>query len=180
MAKPGPQIKSKYEARLTEVWRMWNRGHRQWQIAAAIGITDRQVRYDLKTLENRWRKETSAGIAAHKEKVLAENQELLITYWQAWQHSLEEKTTSSTEKSAGDAGNGERLKAAIKKEQREGNPAFLDGVMKCLQERCKILGLNAPIKYREVSELTDEELNLIASAGSGDNPTASGPGVTET
>ena len=160
MAKPGPQIKSQYEARLTEVWLLWNRGQRQWQIAEAIGITDRQFRYDLKTLENRWRAETSAGMAAHKEAQLARIEELFKTYWESWENSLSEKQTTSTEQSDSDAG--ARRKAAIKKENRDGNPAFLAGILACIEKRCKILGLDAP----DVHEITSQIVRLPHKAKS--------------
>lgn len=167
----GPKTKtnSQYEARLTEVWRLWNRGQRQWQIAAALGITDRQVRYDLKTLENRWRKETSAGMAAHKEAELAKIHELYLTYWMAWQKSCDEKLTTSTEQSEGDAG--AKRKAALKKEQRDGNPAFLAGIQWCIERRCKILGLDAPITL-DLTRMTTEELIRFAQAVFGSTTTA--------
>ena len=37
-------------------------------------------------------------------------------------------------------------KAVIEKETMLGNPAYLAGVMSCIERRCKILGLDAPTK----------------------------------
>ena len=161
----GTKTNSQYEARLTEVWRLWNRGQRQWQIAQALDITDRQVRYDLKTLENRWRAETSKGMAAHMEAELARLNELELTYWNSWEKSCTEKQTTSTEQSEGDGG--AKRRAALKKESRDGNPAFLAGVERCIERRCKILGIDAPIKIKDVTEMTDEELFFIAATGKG-------------
>ena len=158
---PISKTNSQYEARLTEVWRLWNRGQRQWQIAEAIGITDRQVRYDLKTLENRWRKETSQGMAAHKEAQLARIEELYKTYYESWQKSLDEKQTTSTEQSDSDAG--ARRKAAIKKESRDGNAAFLAGVQWCISEVCKIRGIYAPVTL-DLSRMTTEDLIKLAQS----------------
>ena len=174
MAKPGPQIKSQYEARLTEVWRLWNRGQRQWQIAQALDITDRQVRYDLKTLENRWRKETSQGMAAHKEAQLARIEELYKTYYESWQKSLGEKQTTSTEKSySGEDDAGARRKAAIKKESRDGNAAYLAGVQWCISEVCKIRGIYAPVTL-DLSRMTTEDLIKLATSIFGPSVVESG------
>jgi hypothetical protein len=41
----------------------------------------------------------------------------------------------------------------MEKEQRDGNPAFLAGVMSCIERRCKLLGLDAPAK----AELTGKD-----------------------
>jgi hypothetical protein len=41
----------------------------------------------------------------------------------------------------------------MEREQRDGNPAFLAGVMSCIERRCKLLGLDAPVK----SELTGKD-----------------------
>ena len=161
---PTAKTNSQYEARLTEVWRLWNRGQRQWQIAAALGITDRQVRYDLKTLENRWRAETGAGMAAHKEAQLARIEELFKTYWSSWQTSLNEKQTTSTEKSySGEDDAGARRKAAIKKESRDGNAAYLAGVQWCISEVCKIRGIYAPVTL-DLSRMTTEDLIRLAQS----------------
>ena len=159
MAKPGPQTRSDFEARLAEIWRRWNRGQSQWEISVALGICDRTVRNYLKTLENRWRKETSAGIAAHKEAELAKIQELFSTYWKSWEKSLDEKQTTSTEQS--DTDTGARRKAAIKKESRDGNPAFLAGVQWCISEVCKIRGIYAPVSL-DLSKMGTEEIIKLA------------------
>lgn len=179
--KPGPKTKSpaEKEAQLVEVWRLHNRGQTEWQIGQAMGLSTRMVRYDLKILADRWRAECAAGMAAQKEAELAKIHELYLVYWNAWQRSLEDRQTTSTKKIS--APMMERAEAAIKKEQREGNPAFLAGIQWCIETRCKILGLNAPIKFRDVTELTDEELNRIAAAAEpGNNPTSGSEGIAET
>jgi hypothetical protein len=45
--------------------------------------------------------------------------ELERTYWEAWQLSL----------------------------HRDGNPAYLEGVFRCIDRRCKLLGLDAPNRH---------------------------------
>lgn len=177
MASPKTRTRAEKEAQLVEVWRLHNRGQSAWQIGQVMGLSERMVRYDLKLLADRWRAECAAGIAAHKEAELAKVHELYLVYWDAWQKSLEDRQTTSTKKIS--APMMDRAEAAIKKEQREGNPAFLAGIQWCIETRCKILGLNAPIKFRNVTELTDEELMRIAAAGPGNNPVRSDNGDPE-
>jgi hypothetical protein len=62
-------------------------------------------------------------------------------YWDAWQASKNERQISVTEQTSGD---GEKLKAGIRKVEQTGDPRYLAGVQWC--QRCKILGLNAPQK----------------------------------
>jgi hypothetical protein len=38
------------------------------------------------------------------------------------------------------------MKAAMRKEERDGNPEFLKGVQWCINKRCEILGFDAPKK----------------------------------
>lgn len=132
--------KSEYEERRASIWRMWTRGTVQREIAKAHGISDRQVRYELKLLEDRWKAETAESIAEEKERILQENQELLRTCWEAWERSLIVKRAEMIEKVEG-GGDGPVSRKQLKKENSGGTPAFLDGVGKCLDRRCKILGI---------------------------------------
>ena len=60
---------------------------------------------------------------------------------------------------------GERVHAAIRKAEQTGDPRYLAGVQWCVEQRCKILGLNAPQKVaptdptgtREYAPLTDAD-----------------------
>jgi hypothetical protein len=38
-------------------------------------------------------------------------------------------------------GESNRTKATSRQEQRDGNPAFLDGIERCIEQRCRILGI---------------------------------------
>lgn len=67
-------------------------------------------------------------------------------YWSAWEASKKEQQTSTTEQTT-DA-DGERLKAAIRKTEKTGDPRYLAGVERCIEQRAKILGLHAPTETR--------------------------------
>lgn len=71
---------------------------------------------------------------------------------------------------------GDTVKVAKRSEQRNGNLAYLSGVQWCIDRRCKILGLDAPIKAQinaqlsvgelefDPEKMTTEELQAIANS----------------
>src|SRR5262249_24223213 len=67
-------------------------------------------------------------------------------YWAAWEASKKEREITTTEQLTG--GDGDRLKAVVRKEQQTGDPRYLAGVQSCIEQRCKLLGLNAPVETR--------------------------------
>ena len=126
-------------------------------------ITRQQIDYDLKKIEQRWSQSNLDKITKYKDTEIAKINLLCRTYWDAWERSCSDKQITNSEQSDGDAGT--KRRAALKKENRDGNPAFLSGVQWCIEEICKIKGLHAPIKIKDVTELSDEELMAIAAMG---------------
>src|SRR5262249_3687923 len=64
-----------------------------------------------------------------------------------------------------------RLKAGVRKEQRDGNPEFLRGVERCIEMRCKIMGAFAVLKVapttpdgQEEWHANDSETNAVLRA----------------
>ena len=117
------------------------KGEYQSEIAKLLGVTQQQISLDIKTIQARWRKNTTFNLDEHKSKELAKLDELERIAWDAWEKSTGERTKARQVKS-GDA----VMSASMEKEQRDGNPAFLDTVLKCIDRRVKILGLDAPVK----------------------------------
>ena len=105
-------------------------------------LTRNQIHYDLASLAAEWRAEAKSDKADAIAREFAHIKVLQGTYWSAWERSLEEKTKTRTEKTTG-TGAG---KASVEKESLFGNPSYLAGVMSCIERRCKLLGLDAPLK----------------------------------
>ncbi|MFQ6026919.1 MAG: hypothetical protein ACE5Q6_05315 [Dehalococcoidia bacterium] len=151
------------------------RGLTQAEIGKRLDLTQQMVSYDLKAIQEQWRKNTTINLDEAKLKELARIDALERTYWAAWESSLAEKETDSTERREG--ATSVSTKASIKKEQRDGNPAFLEGVMNCIKERSKLLGLYAAVKTEsdvslrvrrgatDLSQATDAELDAIIESG---------------
>ena len=66
-----------------------------------------------------------------------------------------------------------RRKASVKKEGQAGDPRFLDGVLKCVERRCSILGLDAPKQFKlDWDHLTEEQLERLAHGEAPEKVTA--------
>jgi hypothetical protein len=142
------------EQDLSRVAELYLRGRTQSEIGQELGVSRQQISYDLKVLQKRWQEAALSDFSQKKAQELAKIDALERAYWQAWQDSKRDRgtTTTATEKSGGaEANDGEqrnssRMKASMRKEERDGNPEFLKGVERCINRRCAILGLDAPQK----------------------------------
>lgn len=133
------------EADLERITAYYLKGWRQSAIAAELNLAQSQIAYDLKTIQTRWRTQTAINLDEAKQRELARIDELEREYWQAWESSKTERTKARQESGDKKDANGRPIvtKASMEKEQRDGNPAFLQGVMTCIDRRCKLLGLDA-------------------------------------
>jgi hypothetical protein len=139
---------------LRRISELYLQGLDQAAIAGQLGVSRQQISYDLKTLRQRWQESALANFNEKKAAELAKIDQLERTYWHAWEDSkkIHETTTSTTEKTTGadsEARPGPsplRMKAAMRKEERDGDPEFLKGIQWCINKRCSILGLDAPKK----------------------------------
>ena len=158
-----PAEEIKLEARRMKASQLYLRGTTKLsQIARELGVDKSQISRDFKCIKAEWQKRYAQDLNTAKAEELSRIEDLLLEYWTAWHRSQENKETRQSEQS--DTEGGSRKKASIKTEGKEGNPAFLQGVERCSEQRRKLLGLDAPITYRDVTELTDEELLRIVAA----------------
>jgi len=127
------------------------RGHSQSEIADKLGLTQQQISYDLQAIQAEWLKNTTMALDEYKARELAKIDHAERCYWEAWERSIEE-FRSRTIKAKGIKADQkiqakpEQAEQTIYTENRCGDPRFLDGVLKCIERRCKLLGLDAPAK----------------------------------
>jgi len=145
MAAP-TRTKAQREADLAEITRRYCSGHRQVDIAAALGIAQQQVSYDLKAIFADWRKTRDADLTHHLNEQLAKIDTLELEYWDAWRRSCEDRKRTVKEQRKGVESQTSR--AAITEESMLGNPSYLAGVQWCIAKRVEILGLAAPQKHQ--------------------------------
>jgi len=122
------------------------RGERQADIAAALGLNQSTVSRDLAALQAEWMARSVEKLDARKAEELARIDALEREYWQAWEASKQPSTKSTQHAVRGDKGQPVPARAVTLTQAREGNPAYLAGVLSCIDRRCKILGIDAPEK----------------------------------
>lgn len=131
---------------------------------------------DLKEVNRRWQQNTNIPLDEHKIKELARIDKLEAHYWEEYFASKEKRTiktksgnSKSTAVKKGKDGKeieisppSQVIQATSERiEEREGNPAFLQGVERCIKLRCDLLGLNAP----EKKEVTGKDGGAIILSG---------------
>ncbi len=95
-------------------------------------------------------------LAAFDERVgieIAKLDELERTYWDAWERSrgsFSRTTTRSRQAAGRGASQGE---ARVERHDRDGDPRFLEGVLKCIDRRIRLVGADAPIRVDIEQEL---------------------------
>ena len=131
------------------------RGKYQHEIAAVLELSQGMVCNDMKKIKARWQKETNLAIDEAKAKELVKLDFLEREYWLDWERYLAAWDASKTERTRKRQRKGATgaIDASIETEKRDGNPAFLDGmlrckegILRCHERRCKMLGLEAPVR----------------------------------
>jgi hypothetical protein len=147
----------KIAQRRAAVAELYLQGRYQWEIALVVQVDQATISRDLKAIRAEWKASALRDFDEAREQELARIDALEREYWQAWQASKGEKERTATERA--DTPQGARMKAAVKKEQRDGNPSFLGGVQWCINKRCEVLGLDAPKQH----ELLGKDGQLFAA-----------------
>jgi hypothetical protein len=153
------------ERDLRQTAALYLRGLTHDEIARRLNVSRQQIGYDLKILQRRWQESALADFNAKKAAELAKVDELERTYWEAWERScpMREVTTQEHTQAGGGHADEARLKAGVRKEQRDGNAEFLRGVERCVELRCKILGAFAAVKIAPTTPDGEEEWHASES-----------------
>ena len=133
--------------RRTRVAELYLKGWTQTKIAQHIGFSIATVSLDLKRIRKEWRETYKEDFAKRQARELAKIDRLEREYWEAWERSIGINETR-TVKNGKDG-----TEETVKQQDLVGDPRFLDGIAKCIDRRCKILGIDAPTKI-EVNDLT--------------------------
>ena len=144
---------------------LYIKGVYQHVIAAELGLAQSQIAYDLKKIQAEWVKNTTLDLDHFKGKEIAKVDEVERVAWADYARSKRE-FKSKIVKGKGLGRNeqgqttGDSIEQTIKTEERNGDPRFLDVVMKCIERRCKLLGLDEPEKHQHSGKVTLEDKSL--------------------
>jgi hypothetical protein len=158
---------------------LYLKGEYQSDIAAQVGISQGQVSKELAILQADWRTSALIDINEAKARELAKIDALELVYWQAWERSQLDAESEITKMQGAPPKPNEtspapaKLETQKKREGQSGNPAFLRGVEWCINKRCEIIGINAPVKQQitgkdggpiETKTVEDEKFNRAISS----------------
>ena len=115
-------------------------------MAVRVGLTRRTVQAELVAIRDDWKGRTQidfeSAIAQQLDRV-----DLVEKYaFEGWERSLTRKTVET--KQAVRTVSGQVDRATVRAETGNGDPAFLARMSWCIEQRCRILGLEKP---REVT-----------------------------
>ena len=132
------------------------KGRFQSDIAQELGVSQGTISNDLKAIREQWQKSALIDFNEAVGRELFRIDQLEMTYWQSWQHSLKEFTSQTTkakgariETRQNDDGEIESetkitpIESSKRQEERTGDPRFLAGIQWCIDRRIKLLGLDA-------------------------------------
>lgn len=148
MTKRHADNKKKVEMadRRRDVAALYLAGKVQTEIAAELGVNQATVSRDLTALQKMWAEQALRDLTEAKAEQLAKIDRLEREYWEAWKASQGEQTATS--KKLTREGQKEKAEASTRVAVEPGDPRFLDGVQWCIEQRCKILGINAAIDVK--------------------------------
>ena len=126
---------TKREQDRTETAAMSLAGMSHADIAKSLGVSRQQVTYDLKVIRDRWQNRTVMDLDESKTIEVAKIDRLEQVYWDAWE--LQCLPRLLLDKDTGEVAH------VI---PQTGDPALLAGILKCIDRRCRLLGLDAPLK----------------------------------
>lgn len=161
-----PKRKNPYDMAVSRarVARMYLQGKSIHEIGKIEGVSAATINRDLSIIKMAWMASALLDLDARKAQELARLDELEATSWDAWQRSKADKRSISRKTSNTVGDEGEALKdeeRRYSREQRTGNVLYLEMVMKCIERRCKILGLDAPERSQMELALTSAQRHQV-------------------
>lgn len=152
-----PRIDTEVLARRESVARRYLQGATQAEIARAFNLSQQQISLDLKAIRAAWLASAVRDFDTARAQELAKIDTVEQEYWQAWERSQQDKEIAFEESGPKGARSGSRT------EGQAGTPAFLAGVLTCIERRCAILGLDAPKRFQiDWDALTPDQMDRLA------------------
>ena len=127
-------------ARRKRVAEAYLSGRIQFEIAKEEGVDHSTISRDLTAIRKDWRESALRDLDAKFDEELAKLDEVERAAWAAWEESKKTLHTHSREEITGGRNDG-ATRTTEKRQQRCGDPAFLQIIMGCVDRRCKLLHL---------------------------------------
>ncbi len=129
MGRPSKQDTSR---RRTEVMQLRLRGRNMEDIAEMLEVSLSTVSNDVKRVHEEWRKKRIDQFNEHIHRELTRINMIETELWAAWESSKEQRFFEETSGEKGET---------TKTRKGPGDPKYLSEIHKCIDKRCKLLGL---------------------------------------
>jgi hypothetical protein len=161
MGKPRSKIQSQLDR--ATVAELYLKGWTQLQIAQHLEIDQSTVSRDLKCLQEQWKASAARDFDTDKAAELERLAMIEKEAWAAWQKSQTAKETSLSEELA--VASGGRSRTSVKIEQKTGEVAYINALVKIVDIRAKLLGLFPSEKTSGGAglALNDTQLDTLAN-----------------
>lgn len=126
----------------------WLNANRAYQLSRQM------ISRDIERIRQMWREKATEAYDDRKMRELEKVERVEREAWTAFERSQQEETYKSSTRHELEVGQDEGGKAlsdgrttkTVAMRSQTGDPRFLDIVMRCIEKRCEILGLDAPKK----------------------------------
>jgi len=138
------------------ITRMVLQGHTQQAIANFLELDRSVIVRELRAIRVEWKTSSLRDFDEARGKKLAELELLKTELWAAWELSKQQKESTLKERIASvGEGADARLKVATRQQSATGDVSYLSGVVNCIKEQSKLLGL-----YPEEGTGTGQSITL--------------------
>jgi len=142
MAGPPKRSKIQQERDRMTIAELYLKGWSQSRIGEYLELDQSTICRELKKIKQAWKAEAVRDYDLHVGEQLGRLAMVEAEYWSGWERSQQPKEQSLQEKLSEVASGGDsKTKVQRKTEARIGDPRFLEGLLKCNQERSKLLDL---------------------------------------
>jgi hypothetical protein len=115
-------------------------GKTQWEIAKEEDVDHTTVSRDLAAVRKDWRESAAMDFGERVAEELAKLGKVEADAWAAWEKSKRVLCKRSREKTVGGRNDG-AVRTTERRENRDGDPAFLKIILQCWDRRVKLLDL---------------------------------------
>lgn len=156
------QVATAEEARASEVVELYVKGWTQWEIGNHLSLNQSTISRIVKAARAEWREARLADTADIVDLELRKLDRLEREAWLAWERSQKPAQEATTvTKDGGD------LPTKKKISGRNGDPRYLAVVLKCIERRCALLGLDAPkqltLEDAQIDQFIIDEVERLAA-----------------
>lgn len=164
MARPNKLSQAEREERHDLLAQMYVKGYTQAEMAAELGLVQSTINKEIRKMVDRWAGTKFEDLDRYKSEQLHRINMMESELWEAWEKSKTARKVIVNKSKSGellndvDAITGRPIKvqedkywklATTEEEATGGDMQYMNGIMWCVSERSKILGINAPKKVAQ-------------------------------